>query len=50
MGYEKFVMDCDQASMLAVLLEGMDLSENAQAMEAFHEVGPGKHFWGQHTH
>ena len=49
-GYEKFVMDCDQASMIAVLLEGMDLSENAQAMEAFHEVGPGKHFLGSaHT-
>ena len=43
-GYEKFVMDCDQANMIAVLLEGMDLSENAQAMDAFHEVGPGKHF------
>ena len=49
-GYEKFVMDCDQASMIAVLLEGMDLSENAQAIEAFEEVGPGKHFLGSaHT-
>ena len=49
-GYEKFVMDCDQANMIAVLLEGMDLSENAQAMDAFHEVGPGKHFLGSaHT-
>jgi trimethylamine--corrinoid protein Co-methyltransferase len=49
-GYEKFVMDCDQANMIAVLLEGMDLSENAQAMDAFREVGPGKHFLGSaHT-
>lgn len=49
-GYEKFIMDCDQANMIAVLLEGMDLSENAQAMDAFREVGPGKHFLGSgHT-
>ena len=50
MGYEKFIMDCDQANMIAVLLAGMDLSENAQAMDAFREVGPGKHFLGSaHT-
>ncbi len=50
MGYEKFIMDCDQANMIAVLLGGMDLSENAQAMDAFREVGPGKHFLGSsHT-
>ena len=50
MGYEKFVMDCDQASMISVLLQGVDVSENAQAMSAFEEVGPGKHFLGsEHT-
>ena len=50
MGYEKFIMDCDQASMIAVLLQGVDMSENAQAMDAFEEVGPGKHFLGSaHT-
>ena len=50
MGYEKFIMDCDQASMISVLLQGVDMSENAQAMEAFEEVGPGKHFLGSaHT-
>ncbi len=50
MGYEKFIMDCDQASMLAVLLNGVDVSENGQAMSAFEEVGPGKHFLGSaHT-
>ena len=50
MGYEKFIMDCDQASMLAVLLKGVDVSENGQAMSAFEEVGPGKHFLGsEHT-
>lgn len=46
MGYEKFVMDADQASMLAVLLGGVDLSENGQALSALREVGPGNHFLG----
>ena len=46
MGYEKFVMDADQANMLAVLLGGIDLSENAQALDALREVGPGAHFLG----
>ncbi|MFT6050969.1 MAG: trimethylamine--corrinoid protein Co-methyltransferase [Halioglobus sp.] len=51
MGYEKFVMDCDQASMIEVLLKGMDMSENGQAMDALREVGPGAHFLGAtHTH
>ena len=50
MGYEKFIMDADQAGMLAVMLEGVDLSENAQAMDAFREIGPGGHFLGaSHT-
>lgn len=46
MGYEKFVMDTDQASMMEVLLKGVDLSENGQAMDAIREVGPGNHFLG----
>jgi len=46
MGYEKFIMDVDQANMLAVLLQGMDLSENGQANDAFREVGPGSHYLG----
>jgi trimethylamine--corrinoid protein Co-methyltransferase len=46
MGYEKFVMDADQAGMMHTLLEGVDLSENGQAMDAIREVGPGKHFLG----
>ncbi len=50
MGYEKFIMDCDQAAMMAKLLEGVDLSENGQAMDAIREVGPGVHFLGcNHT-
>jgi trimethylamine---corrinoid protein Co-methyltransferase len=46
MGYEKFVMDADQAGMMHTLLAGVDLSENGQALDAMHEVGPGKHFLG----
>ena len=46
MGYEKFIMDTDQANMIAVLLRGVDLSENGQAMDAIREVGPGAHFLG----
>ncbi len=46
MGYEKFVMDADQAAMMHTLLAGVDLSENGQALDAVREVGPGKHFLG----
>ena len=46
MGYEKFILDADQANMIAVLLKGVDLSENGQAMDALREVGPGSHFLG----
>src|SRR5258707_15134376 len=46
MGYEKFVMDTDQAGMMHTLLAGVDLSDNGQALDAIREVGPGKHFLG----
>jgi len=46
MDYEKFTMDVDQANMIGVLLQGVDTSENAQAMDALREVGPGNHFLG----
>ncbi|MEE9326351.1 MAG: trimethylamine methyltransferase family protein [Cocleimonas sp.] len=46
MSYEKFIMDCDQAGMLATYAKGVDLSENGQAMSAIEEVGPGAHFLG----
>jgi trimethylamine--corrinoid protein Co-methyltransferase len=45
-GYEKFMMDCDQLGMMHVLLGGVDLSDNGQALDAIREVGPGKHFLG----
>jgi trimethylamine--corrinoid protein Co-methyltransferase len=43
-GYEKFILDADQAGMLQVFAEGVDMSENGQAMDAIREVGPGAHF------
>lgn len=46
MGYEKFVMDVDQAGMFQTMLSGVDVSENGQALDAIREVGPGKHFLG----
>jgi trimethylamine--corrinoid protein Co-methyltransferase len=50
MGYEKFVMDADQAGMMQVMMNGVDLSENGQALSAIREVGPGSHFLGcEHT-
>ena len=50
MGYEKFIMDIDQAGMIHAFLNGVDLSENGQAMAAIREVGPGQHFLGcDHT-
>ena len=48
--YEKFVMDVDQLGMMQTLSQGVDLSENGQAMDAIREVGPGSHFLGcSHT-
>ncbi|HER27313.1 MAG TPA: trimethylamine methyltransferase [Rhodospirillales bacterium] len=44
--YEKFVMDADQLAMMEVLAQGIDLSDNGQAMDAIREVGPGGHYLG----
>jgi len=46
MGYEKFIMDADQAGMMEVFMGGIDMSENGQALDAIREVGPGQHFLG----
>lgn len=43
-GFEKSVIDADLCGKLQVFAEGLDLSENAQAMDAIREVGPGEHF------
>ncbi|MDF2231570.1 trimethylamine methyltransferase family protein [Albimonas sp. CAU 1670] len=48
--YEKFVMDDDQLGALHQVAKGIDISEEAQAMDAIREVGPGGHYLGcQHT-
>ena len=44
--YEKYVMDADQLGILHRLAQGIDMSENGQAMDAIREVGPGGHFLG----
>ncbi|MEM6939218.1 MAG: trimethylamine methyltransferase family protein [Pseudomonadota bacterium] len=44
--FEKFVMDADQLGTLHHLAQGVALDENAQAMDALREVGPGGHFLG----
>jgi len=48
-GYEKFVLDVDQAGAAHTFVKGVDLSENGQAMDAIRETGPGNHFLGS-TH
>jgi trimethylamine--corrinoid protein Co-methyltransferase len=49
-GYEKFILDADQCGMAAVFVNGVDLSENGQALDAIRENGPGLHFLGNsHT-
>lgn len=49
-GYEKTMMDADLCGKVARFFDGIDLSENAQAMEAIAKTGPGQHFLGsEHT-
>ena len=48
--FEKFVMDADQLGTLHHLARGVEIDENAQAMGAIREVGPGGHYLGcEHT-
>ena len=44
--FEKFVMDVDQLGVLHRVSDGVDISENGQAMDAIREVGPGGHYLG----
>lgn len=44
--YEKFIMDFDQLGAMHVLAKGIEIDENAQAMDAMREVGPGGHYLG----
>ena len=45
-GYEKFMIDADRLGMAHRFLEGLVIDENALALDAFREVGIGKHFLG----
>jgi trimethylamine--corrinoid protein Co-methyltransferase len=46
MGYEKFILDADQCGMMGVLVNGVDMSPNGQALDAIRENVPGQHFLG----
>ena len=49
-GFEKTIIDADLCGKLCRFFEGIDLSENAQAMSAIASTGPGAHFLGSsHT-
>ncbi|MCB1882941.1 MAG: trimethylamine methyltransferase family protein [Geminicoccaceae bacterium] len=48
--FEKTVLDADLCAKVGRFFEGIDLSENAQAMAAIAATGPGRHFLGsEHT-
>ena len=44
--FEKFVMDADQLGTLHKMAAGVTHDEDAQAMDAIREVGPGGHYLG----
>jgi trimethylamine--corrinoid protein Co-methyltransferase len=49
-GYEKFILDLEMCGMMARFVNGIGLSEDDFAWDAYAEVGPGGHFLGaQHT-
>ena len=49
-GYEKFVLDCDQLGMMHTFVRGLDVSENGLALDALRANPPGNHFLGtSHT-
>ena len=43
-GFEKTIIDADLCGKLIEFCKGIDMSDNAQAMDAIAEVGPGNHF------
>lgn len=46
MSYEKFMLDVDVCGALHSYLAGVAVDDNALALDAFAEVGPGNHFFG----
>ena len=49
MGYEKFILDVDQAAAWHAFAKGVDMSPNGQALDAILTNEPGTHFLG-HPH
>ena len=49
MGYEKFILDVDQAAAWHAFAKGVDMSPNGQAIDALLTNEPGVHFLG-HPH
>lgn len=50
MSYEKFMLDDDLCGALHAYLDGVKVDDDALAVDAFAEVGPGNHFFGcSHT-
>ncbi len=45
-GYEKFVLDCDQLGMMHTFVKGLDTSDNGLALDAMRSNPPGNHFLG----
>jgi len=45
-GYEKFILDCDQLGAMEVFAKGLDLSPNGQAMDELLIHEPGEHHLG----
>jgi trimethylamine---corrinoid protein Co-methyltransferase len=43
--YEKIILDAEMLQLIAAFLEPLDTSEDALAIEAIREVGPGSHFF-----
>lgn len=49
-GFEKTIIDADLCGKVASFFEGIDLSDNAFALDAIRATGPGAHFLGsEHT-
>ncbi len=49
-GYEKLVLDAEYLGAMHTFLGGLDLDDEAFAMDAFRQVEPGTHFFGcDHT-
>jgi trimethylamine---corrinoid protein Co-methyltransferase len=44
--FEKFILDVDMLQMVAEFLRPLDVSEDALALDAVRDVGPGGHYFG----